>query len=233
VELSNLKPTEGNTPMPVSSYAEWRHRWPALVVERRTEEAAELLQRYYATTYSGAPAYSGSQFEAMAALNTDPYSIGPADFIAAAMLSVDIPARAAIRLLGRDAAEISDLLTQIPVDRDIIDIDADELLSGSAASKLWSVLRRGTDGMGRTRTSKLIAAKRPRLIPIWDSFVERATGLDTSDYWRQFQSVLTDDDHAVWTWLTDLRDVAANVPNGVSNLRTLDVLLWMTVDQQR
>lgn len=219
--------------MPVSSIAEWRQRWPALIVERRTEEAVGLLQLYYATTSTGAPAYSGSQFEAIAALNTDPYSIGPADFVAAAMLSVDIPAQAAIRLLVRDAAEITDLLEQIPVDRDIIDIDPDELVTGSAASKLWSVLRRGNDGMGRTRTSKLIAAKRPRLIPIWDSFVEQATGLDTSDYWRQFQSVLTADDHAAWKWLTDVRDLAPNTPKNVSNLRVLDVLLWMTVDQQR
>lgn len=106
------------------------------------------------------------------------------------------------------------------------------MITGSAVSKLWSVLRRGNDGMGRTRTSKLIAAKRPRLIPIWDSFVEQATALDTSDYWRQFQSVLTADDYAVWTWLTDLRDLATNVPASISNLRILDVLLWMTVDQQ-
>jgi hypothetical protein len=219
--------------MPASSYPEWRQHWPSLIVERRTAEAAELLQRYYATTSKGAPAYSGSQFEAVAALNTDPYSIGPADFIAAAMLSVDIPAQAAIRLLVRDAAEITDLLEQIPVDRDIVDIDPCELIRGSAASKLWSVLRRGTDGMGRTRTSKLLAAKRPRLIPIWDSFVEKATGLDTADYWRQFQRVLTADDHAVWTWLSDLRELAPNVPNDVSNLRILDVLLWMTVDRQR
>jgi hypothetical protein len=219
--------------MPASSSAEWRQRWPALIVEQRTDDATGLLQRYYATTSTGAPAYSGSQFEAIAALSADPYSIGPADFIAAAMLSVDIPAQAAIRLLGRDADEIRDMLKQIPVDRDIIDVDSHELISGSAASKLWRVLRRGNDGMGRTRTSKLIAAKRPRLIPIWDSFVEKATGLDTSDYWRQFQSVLTADDHTVWKWLTDLRDLAPNVPNGVSNLRVLDVLLWMTVDQQR
>lgn len=219
--------------MPASCNVEWRQRWPSLIVERRTEDATELLQRYYSTTSTGAPAYSGSQFEAIAALNPDPYLIGPADFIAAAMLSVDIPARAAIRLLARDAAEITGLLKRIPVDRDIIDVDPDDLITGSPASMLWSVLRRGNDGMGRTRTSKLIAAKRPRLIPIWDSFVEKATGLDTSDYWQRFQSVLLADDYAVWRWLTDLRDLAPNVPTHVSNLRILDVLLWMTVDQQR
>lgn len=216
-----------------STCAEWHQRWPTVVVNRRTEEAAQLLQRYYATSEAGVPAYSGSQFEAIAAMNTDPYSIGPADFIAASMLSVDIPAQAVIRLLGPDTGEITELLQQIPIDRDIIDVDSEELATGSAASKLWGVLRRGGDGMGRTRTSKLIAAKRPRLIPIWDSFVERATGLDTSDYWRGFQRVLTAEDHAVWTWLTDVRNHAPDVPTGISNLRILDVLLWMTVDQQR
>lgn len=214
-------------------YTQWRHRWPEVVVQRRTDEAVELLTRYYAVTAAGRPAYSGSQFEAMAALNSDPNSIGPADFTAASMLSVNVPAQAAIRLLSRDANEITALLHHIPVDVDIITIDPNDLVPGGPASLLWQVLRRGNDGMGRTRTSKLIAAKRPRLIPIWDSFVEQATGLDTSDYWRQFQAVLAADDRAIWTWLTQIRSAVPNVSAAVSNLRILDVLLWMTVDQQR
>ena len=214
-------------------YTQWRHRWPEVVVQRRTDEAVELLTRYYAVTAAGRPAYSGSQFEAMAALNSDPNSIGPADFTAASMLSVNISAQAAIRLLSRDANEITALLHQIPVDVDIITIDPNDLVPGGPASLLWQLLRRGNDGMGRTRTSKLIAAKRPRLVPIWDSFVEQATGLDTSDYWRQFQAVLAADDRAIWTWLTQIRSAVPNVPAAVSNLRILDVLLWMTVDQQR
>ena len=214
-------------------YTQWRHRWPEVVVQRRTDEAVELLTRYYAVTADGRQAYSGSQFEAMAALNSDPNSIGPADFTAASMLSVNIPAQAAIRLLSRDANEITALLHQIPVDVDIITIAPNDLVPGGPASLLWQLLRRGNDGMGRTRTSKLIAAKRPRLIPIWDSFVEQATRLDTSDYWRQFQAVLAADDRAIWTWLTQIRSAVLNVPAAVSNLRILDVLLWMTVDQQR
>lgn len=111
------------------------------------------------------------------------------------------------------------------MDVDIITIDRNDLVPGGPASLLWQLLRRGNDGMGRTRTSKLIAAKRPRLIPIWDSFVEQATGLDTSDYWRQFQAVLAADDCAIWTWLTQIRSAVPNVPAAVSNLRILDVLL--------
>jgi hypothetical protein len=92
------------------------------------------------------------------------------------------------------------------------------------------VLRQGGDGIGRTRTSKLIAAKRPRLIPIWDSFVEQATGLATLGYWWRFKQVLIADDRAIWNWLGELRPQATNVPRGVSELRMLDVLLWMTVE---
>jgi uncharacterized protein DUF6308 len=75
-----------------------------------------------------------------------------------------------------------------------------------------------------------MAAKRPRLIPVWDSFVEKATGLDTFDYWRRFKRVLTVDDKAVWNWLSDLNSQAPNVPAAVSPLRVLDVLLWMSVE---
>jgi hypothetical protein len=74
------------------------------------------------------------------------------------------------------------------------------------------------------------AAKRPRLVPIWDSFVEQATGLGTRDYWRRFRQVLTADDRATWNWLGELRPHATNVPKEVSELRLLDVLLWMTVE---
>lgn len=198
-----------------ASYEEWRKRWPALIVQRRTEDAMVLLQSYYATTASGLPAYSGSQFEAVAVLNPDPYSIGPADFTAVSMLSVDVSAQAAIRLMGRDADEISQLLRRIPTDRDIVEVDSDELATGSAASELWQVLRRGRDGLGRTTTSKLIAAKRPRLLPIWDSFVEEATGLDTSDYWRKFQQVLAADNHAIWNWLTEVRSASPTAPTTI------------------
>lgn len=217
--------------MDTTDYDEWRQRWPALVVQRRTEEAAELLDEYYATTDAGLPAYSGSQFEAIAALDSNPYSIGPADFTAVSMLSVNVPAQPAIRLLGRDSAKITDLLTLIPLDRDIIDVDPSDLEAGSAASQLWQVLRRG-DGLGPTTTSKLIAAKRPRLIPIWDSFVHQATGLFTVGYWQRFQQVLKADDHAIWTWLTELRQHCTNVPADIPNLRFLDVLLWMTIKRE-
>lgn len=95
------------------------------------------------------------------------------------------------------------------------------------------MLCRGGDRLGRTTTSKLIAAKRPRLIPIWDSRVSKDTGRGTTDYWRQFQRVLIVHDHAVWNWLAELRTHVSSVSTRVSNLRILDVLLWTADEESR
>lgn len=81
--------------------------------------------------------------------------------------------------------------------------------------------------------SKLLAAKRPHLLPIWDTFVEQATSVGTKDYWLKFQYVLADDDRRVWTWLGSLRSKAPNVPSSIPELRILDVLLWMSIHGQR
>ncbi len=211
-------------------YAHWRESWPDFIVQKDTAIASDLLKRYYSLREDGRPRYTGSRFESIAASNADPDVLAPADFVAVSMLSVDVPAKAAIRLLDRDAAMISELLQKIPVDVDLVDAEPSHIGKDSAATQLWNVLRNGHDGLGRTRTSKLLAAKRPRLLPIWDSFVQKATGLDTLDYWAKFQSVLGDEQRAVWRWLCDLRALDIGVPQTVSELRLLDILLWMSVE---
>lgn len=209
------------------SYPEWKQAWPNLIVGTRTDAAVDLLQSYYSTD-GDKPRFTGAWFERIAG-NAEPNTLGPADVLAITMLSVDSPAEATIRLLGRDAARVSELLQKIPSDRDIVDVDQNELCEGSPADELWRVLREGRDGLGPTRTSKLLAAKRPRLLPIWDSFVAEATDMGTQGHWWRVQYVLNDDDRRVWNWLRELRPLAANVPDAVSDLRILDVLLWMSV----
>ncbi len=210
-------------------YQEWRQRWPEVVTCTQTDAALDYLRRYYADNEDGTPGYTGARFEAIAALNANPNTIGPADLVAVAMLSVKVKPQPTIRLLGPDGPIISELLCQLPADVDIVDADPTMLDSGSPAGELWRVLRRGGDGLGPTTTSKLLAAKRPRLLPIWDSFVQRATGLDTIDYWWKFQQVLSAEDRLIWNWLDGLRSYAANLPSTLSPLRVLDVLLWMSV----
>jgi hypothetical protein len=213
-------------------YSEWRRSWPDVIALSRTESAVEYLQTYYAVSSGGIPDYTGSYFESMAARNTDPNSIESEDFLAVSMLSVNVPADAAIRLLGRDADIVHSLLSEIPIDLDIVDAHPSQLRGDSPAGQLWEVLRQGRDGLGPTTTSKLLAAKRPRLLPIWDSFVERATALGTMGYWQKFQYVLEDDQRRVWDWLSEVGSLATNVPDSISELRILDVLLWMSVESR-
>ena len=211
------------------SYTEWRQTWPRFIVAKGTETAVVHLERYYSERDDGQPSFTGSRFESVAALNPAPDTLGPADFVAVSMLSVTVPAEAALRLMGRDAAEISRLLAQIPADLDIVDADPAWLRGDSPAGQLWALLRQSRDGLGPTTTSKLLAAKRPRLLPIWDSLVEEATGSDTNGLWEKFRYVLTDDDRGLWDWLRGLRAEVPTVPATVSELRMLDVLLWMSV----
>jgi hypothetical protein len=99
------------------SYVEWRDRWPKVVVEAQTGAAIDALQRYYTRDDSGKPRYTGACLEAMAALNGDADALGPADLVAVSMLSVSVPAEAAIRLLCPDSERITTLLKQIPSDQ--------------------------------------------------------------------------------------------------------------------
>lgn len=211
------------------SYTAWRQTWPQFIVHTQTDTAVDYLERYYGSLEDGGPRYTGSRFEAVAALNTHPDTLGPADFVAVSMLSVDVPAQAAIRLLGRAAATVTELLQRIPADVDIVDADPTLLGADSPAGQLWELLRRPRDGLGPTTTSKLLAAKRPRLLPIWDTFVEQATGLATIGYWAKFQYVLADDNRRLWNWLGEVRSQAPDLSATVSELRVLDVLLWMSV----
>lgn len=219
------------------AYTEWRTSWPQVVTNCDTQTAIGLVHDYYSVMPNGRQKYSGSRFEAIAARNTDPDCLDTADFVAVSTLSVDVPGDAALRLLSTQTArEISRLLSQIP-HCDIVDVEPDQLAPGRGpASELWRVLKgdqeSGKDGIGKTTASKLMAAKRPKLIPIWDSFVQQATGLGTDDYWRQFQTVLVADDRRIWKWLESIRAQVPELPDNVSTLRILDVILWMLVKRK-
>jgi hypothetical protein len=57
--------------------------------------------------------------------------------------------------------------------------------------------------------------------------------MGTLGSWWKVQYVLNDDQRYVWEWLGELRPLASNLPDSVSELRILDVLLWMSVHSQR
>jgi hypothetical protein len=80
--------------------------------------------------------------------------------------------------------------------------------------------------MGGTTVSKLMAAKRPHLVPIYDSVVSNALDLSLSDSWSMWQHFMRQD----WSALcAKIRETADEVGGDhLSDLRVIDIVVWMT-----
>lgn len=191
--------------------------------------AVELLRRYFGL--DGAPAFTGSRFESIGGGGDAPSTanvITAEDIVSLSTLSIRVHGSATLRLLEDEqfTSEATGYLAQIPSDLDLVEADLAMRAVGSPASRLWSHLR-SLYQFGPTTTSKLMARKRPRLIPVYDSVIEGAFGLGSSaaqwDYWHE---VLTANDQKLHKHLLALRS-AAGLPEHVSALRVLDVVAWM------
>ncbi|MFI0088080.1 DUF6308 family protein [Streptomyces bobili] len=89
-------------------------------------------------------------------------------------------------------------------------------------------------GIGWVTAGKLLARKRPRLLPVYDQAVRCILGRPKS-FWLDLRGALRADNHALHRELMVLRQ-AADIPASVSALRVCDVVPWMhhrTDHQQR
>jgi hypothetical protein len=179
--------------------------------------AVRALASYYAPDYH----YTGSAFDHLIA-TSPPGCFTSIDMLAVSMLSVTVPPRAALWLV--DSSEASDLLAELPIDASVW--DNPELLDrDGAAWKLWKV----TDdryGVGATIASKLLAAKRPKLIPIYDRHVDEALNFGTSE-WAFWQMTARGDSVGELLSNVEAAKTRAGVPRSVTALRTIDVVVWM------
>lgn len=193
------------------------------------ERAVGHLRRYFGL--DGHPAYTGSRFESLGGGGDKPTTanvITAEDIVSLSMLSIRMHGAAARRLLEDDdfAAVVTDYLTQIPADLDLVDAVPETYAKGSPADRLWRHLR-GLYQVGQTTTSKLMARKRPRLIPVYDSVIRRAFGLkDSGRQWALLRELFTADDRQLHEYMLDLRKVA-ELPGHISALRVMDVVVWM------
>jgi hypothetical protein len=194
------------------------------------EMCVNVLTDYFRAV-DGTPAFSGSRFESFG--DNPPHRIIVDDLVAVSMLSVRVPGQAALRFLERAAGDINDLLPRIPTDLDLHDADKRTIDEHSPAWRLWEVLRTQpkrsaeTVGVGEVTTSKLLARKRPRLLPVYDAIVGRQLELRNSlTHWDDVHRFLTDEKPGRVRFLRELA-AEATVPPHVSVLRIFDVLLWM------
>lgn len=151
------------------------------------------------------------------------------DIVALSALSIRLPITVSARLLGPDADEISGLLNEIPADADLWTVPRSELSPKSAAYRLFTKFRAmawngGEHGTAGVTASKLLARKRPRLIPIYDQQVSQLVDLGKgASWWISLQEALTVEvrDHL------ERAHEAAELSPMITPLRTLDVILWM------
>ncbi|GAB3193114.1 DUF6308 family protein [Nesterenkonia suensis] len=202
------------------------------VTSIRDAQAREWAQTYYGK--NGQAAYSGAYFEVLGARESDADRLSAGDLYATMCLSVDVPVAAGIDLLERESARVNELLGRIPSDRELRTVTCSEyaalLGKESAAWKLWHILRatdreEGRWGIGPTRASKLMARKRPHLVPIEDSVVNKVIGFNGNDSWMMWWEALSRSGDELERVAQVVREAVGRTD--LSTLRALDVVLWM------
>lgn len=207
------------------------------IPERLRDEdvAVRLVEKYFEKDGDGRVRYSGAYFERLGGGGDLPevaYQVTSEDLLAVSMLSVRVIRYYALDVLVCQGREISGLLAQIPVDVKLADAGAGKLIAqGGPAWKLWQLLhdihpQNHRNRLGPVAAGKLLARKRPHLIPVYDSYVERALGRTRAHgtWWSDLRCQLTGDAALV----SELEAVRARVGAGhLSLLRTFDIMCWM------
>lgn len=143
-----------------------------------------------------------------------------ADFLAVAFLDTPIRASAYRRLLARRRS-LEERLQRIPAGKCLWDMEQSDW---DSANELWQDFV-DVNGIGPTRASKLLARKRPHLLPILDSRVSAFFDHKTEQFWWPLALALKDTDRR--ERIERLRPATA--PAGViSTIRLLDVAIWMS-----
>ncbi len=194
-----------------------------------SDRAVPHLRSYFGVgPQQDATTFTGSRFESLAGGGDRPAvanTVTADDLIAVQTLSVRIPTQAALDLLeGELGGQLSDLLSAVPTGVDMVEAETADLDPASRAHKAWDLLCKQR-GIGWVTAGKLLARKRPRLLPVYDQVVRCALGRPESP-WLDLRTALRENDCALHRELTALRQ-AAGLTAAVSVLRVCDVVLWM------
>ncbi|MFG1759764.1 DUF6308 family protein [Micromonospora echinofusca] len=185
------------------------------------------LRRYFGG--AGGSAFTGGQFERLGGGGDRPETrnlITAEDLIAVELLSVRVPPRTALDLLQGAlgeavSAELGQISTAVLLGRP----GAPRLIEkGRPADQAWRLLR-DADGIGWVVAGKLLARKRPHLVPVYDEVVACAFRTRRG-FWRWLHGRLEEEDAILADRLADLRR-EAGLPDAISLLRVLDVVMWM------
>lgn len=178
----------------------------------RSQDISDLVAEYFDEESQ----FAGTSFDLVG--TNDPWRFAPDDVLAVSFL--DTPIRASSwRAMERQSGEIVSLLLRIDPELPLWELHEDSE-TFAASNELWDLLL-GISGIGVTRASKLMARKRPHLIPILDRRVREFYG-NTEKFWEPLGRVLEDEDLR-----NRIRALAPRyLESELSVLRILDVAVW-------
>lgn len=188
---------------------------------------SELRSYFNVDTPGVPPKYTGARFDILGrggGQDDVRDVITPLDLLAVACLDVTVPTPVALELIeGGLGREISARLQHIPTDVALGEVGAHgHVAPRSPANEAWELLE-ASNNVGWVIAGKVLARKRPQLIPVWDNVVKCAFGRP-KDAWLWLDGRLQND--RLRKELDRLHQ-AAELPEPVSRLRVLDVVLWM------
>lgn len=184
--------------------------------------ALDLLREYFAPG-----AFTGAHFERLTGGGDRPEVknvFTAEDLVAVSMLSANVPAWAAVEILEINGPALTAALEAVPVDVAFHELSADDI------GPRWAVRRLATELMeipeiGIEQATKLMARKRPHLVPILDNVIIRTLSIRNEIFWGPLHAWLTADDCANAHYLDGLRE-EAEIGSDISVLRVFDVLAW-------
>lgn len=184
-----------------------------------------LVTRYLAQPDDSGSGFAGMTFDELGDAGGPGFTAD--DLVAASLLDVRVKPTATRALLVERREDFAQLLDAVPADVDLWESSDDAL---DAATEVWEQLR-NLPGIDWVIAGKLLARKRPRLIPVYDSVVQRELGLAAGDpVWRGLRHALSAEGlrRRIEGWRPSGDRFAA-----VSTLRLLDIALWMHGSQSR
>ena len=179
--------------------------------------AAPRTSRLVAQALEPGSSHAGATFDLLEPNVAD--VLGPADLLAAGLVGAPISAQAVRHLLDPAVAgQLTARLRAVAVDADLWSAPVHDL---DEAAALWSRLQEA-DGIGPVRATKLLARKRPRLVPLLDPAGVALLELPAESHWATLRAVLADSGRRAR--IEALRPVGAD--DRLPLLRLLDLAVW-------
>jgi hypothetical protein len=199
---------------------------PDAVEQRLDSVLRERTARALVTCFfEPAQPFAGHTFDGLGV--NDPFRVTGDDVAAVTLLDVRLHPLAVRALLEAHAATVTEHLRGIPEVLDLWEASDEDL---HRVVRLYDFLDR-LPGVGETKATKLLARKRPRLVPIVDSVVRRALPLSDQPLvlLQQLRAVMCDEERR--QHVRELRPEREGP--AITEMRLVDAAIWMQYSRSR